>query len=74
METRCLVSLERRVFWLLTLNSLFIMKVLYYYYYLFYSKILPDDEPHATTVFTLSSSEGFLINGALDIFLTRFLS
>jgi len=48
------------------------MKVLYYYYYLFYTKILPDDEPHATTVFTLSVSEGFFINGILQIFLARF--
>lgn len=48
------------------------MKVLYYYYYLFYTKILPDDEPHATTVFTLSASEGFLINGILQISLARF--
>lgn len=48
------------------------MKVLYYYYYLFYTKILPDDEPHATTVFTLSVSEGFVMNGILQISLARF--
>ncbi len=32
------------------------IKVLYYYYYLFYTKIIRDDEPHATTIFTLSFS------------------
>ena len=48
------------------------MKVLYYYYYLFYTKVLPDDEPHATTIFTLSVSEGFLINGILQISFAHF--
>jgi len=49
------------------------MKILYYYYYLFYTKVLPDDQPHATTIFTLSVSEGFLINGILQISLAHFL-
>jgi hypothetical protein len=43
------------------------MSVLYYYYYLFYTKILPDDEPHATVIFTLSFSESLLLNGLVDI-------
>ena len=43
------------------------MNLLYYYYFLFYTNIIPDDEPHATTIFTLSLSESFLINGVSDI-------
>jgi hypothetical protein len=50
-----------------------IMKVIYYYYFLFYSKILRDDEPHLLTTLVLSASEGFLVNGILDISLTRFV-
>lgn len=42
------------------------MEVLYYYYYLFYTRVLPDDEPHATVVFTLSFSEALLVNYAVD--------
>ena len=44
------------------------MKVLYYHYYLFYTKVLPDDEPFATTLFTLSSSISFAID-----FLIRYV-
>ena len=43
------------------------MNLLYYYYFLFYTNIIPDDEPHATTIFTLSLSESFLITGILEI-------
>jgi hypothetical protein len=42
------------------------MDVLYYYYYLFYTKVLPDNEPHATVVFTLSFSESLLVNFFID--------
>jgi hypothetical protein len=45
------------------------MKTIFFYYYLFYTKVIIDDEPYATTVFVLSVSEGFLIN-----FLIQFLS
>lgn len=48
------------------------MKTLYYYYYLFYTKILTDDEPHATVIFTLSFSESLVINGIIDIVLVKF--
>ncbi len=48
------------------------IKVLYYYYYLFYTKIIRDDEPHATTIFTLSFSLSLIINGLLDILLACF--
>ncbi len=43
------------------------MSILYYYYYLFYTKILPDDQPHSTVVFCLSLMESFIINGFLNI-------
>ena len=49
------------------------MNVLYYYYYLFYTRILPDDEPHATVIFTLSFSESLLVNGILDILAAHLL-
>ncbi|SDF98759.1 hypothetical protein SAMN05421827_102327 [Pedobacter terrae] len=43
------------------------MKNLYYYYYLFYTKILPDDQPHSTVIFCLSIMESFIVNGLLNI-------
>jgi len=43
------------------------MSILYYYYYLFYTKILPDDQPHSTVIFCLSLMESFIINGFLNI-------
>jgi hypothetical protein len=48
------------------------MNVLYYYYYLFYTRVLPDNEPHATVIFTLSFSESLLVNGILDISSAHF--
>lgn len=48
------------------------MKTIYYYYYLFYSKIIKDDEPYATTSFTLSMSEGFFVNFILNILIIDF--
>jgi hypothetical protein len=51
--------------------------ILFYYYYLFNSKILSDDEPHATTNFTLSASESFLsyfiINWLSSFFLCKMI-
>lgn len=47
------------------------MKVLYYYYYLFYTRILPDEEPHLTVIFTLSFSESLVVNGVLDILIAN---
>jgi hypothetical protein len=47
-----------------------ILKILYYYYYRFYVKY--DDEPHATTVFSLSFSESLVINGIVDLICGRF--
>lgn len=44
------------------------MKVFYYYYYLFYTRIIPDVEPHATAVFVLSFTQSLFL-----IFITEFL-
>jgi hypothetical protein len=48
------------------------MKILFYYYYLFYTRILPDDQPYATTVFTLSMSESFVVTSLIDFFFAYF--
>jgi len=48
------------------------MDVIFYYYYLFYTKIIKDDEPFATTCWALSASEGFFSAVMLHIFFTRF--
>lgn len=49
-----------------------VLDVFYYYYYLFYTKVLPDDEPHATVVFTLSFSEALLINYSINVIGSHF--
>ncbi len=49
------------------------MDVLYYYYYLFYTRVLPDDEPHATVIFTLSFSEALLVNYTVDFIAVHLL-
>lgn len=49
------------------------MDVLYYYYYLFYTRVLPDDEPHATVIFTLSFSEALLVNYTVDFIVVHLL-
>lgn len=45
------------------------MKVFYYYYYLFYTKIMPDNQPHATVVFTLGFTFSLILNGIINIVL-----
>lgn len=50
------------------------IKVLYYSYYLFYTKIIPDNEPHATTIFILSFTESLIANGIINICLVFFLN
>ncbi len=50
------------------------IKVLYYSYYLFYTKIIPDNEPHATTIFTLSFTESLIANGIINICLVFSLN
>ena len=44
------------------------IKVFYYYYYLFYTRIIPDSEPHATTVFVLSFFQSLFL-----IYITEIL-
>lgn len=41
--------------------------VLYYHYFLFYTRFLKEEQPHFTSCFALSASEGFLINGIIEI-------
>lgn len=48
------------------------MDVIYFYSFLFYTKIIKDDEPHATTVWVLGFAEGFFASVVLDIFSIRF--
>ena len=50
------------------------IRVFYYYYYLFYTKVLPDEQPHATVIFTLSFSMALLINGLLNIILAHAIN
>lgn len=47
------------------------LNALYYYYYLIYTKIIPDDEPHATVIFTLSVSEMMILNFLLEFYLIK---
>ncbi len=48
------------------------LNVFYYYYYLFYTKVLPDDQPHSTVIFTLGFTYSLIINFMLNIFLAFF--
>ncbi len=41
--------------------------VLYYFYYLFYTRVIPENQPHSTTVFTLSVTESLIVNGLIKI-------
>jgi hypothetical protein len=43
------------------------MKVFYYYYYLFYTKILPEQSPYATTTFALSISQSLFLVSVINI-------
>ncbi len=44
------------------------MDKLYYYYYLFYTRVVPENSPRATTIFALSASEGSFVNGLINVF------
>lgn len=48
------------------------IQVLYYQYFLFYTRVLKEDQPHFTTYFALSASEGFLINAIIDIISLKY--
>ena len=50
------------------------MNVFYCYYYLFYTKVLPDNQPHSTVVFTLSFSLSLIINGIVNVVLAYLFS
>lgn len=50
------------------------MNVLYYYYYLFYKKIWKDNDPHLTTILSLSFILSLILNGIIDIILANFFS
>ena len=43
------------------------IKVINYYYFLFYTKILPDNQPHATVIFSLSFILSLMLNGIINI-------
>ena len=46
--------------------------VFYYYYYLFYTKVLSEDQPHSTVVFTLSFSLSLFVNGIFNLVTIHF--
>jgi hypothetical protein len=50
------------------------INVLYYYYYLFYTKILPDNQPHATVVFTLGFTFSLILNLIINIGLAYLMN
>lgn len=43
------------------------IEVLYYYYYLFYKNIWKDNDPHLTTILSLSFLISLIVNGIVDI-------
>lgn len=43
------------------------MNVFYYYYYLFYTKVLPDNQPHSTVIFTLSFTLSLIANCIINV-------
>lgn len=45
------------------------MKALYYYCYLLYTKVIPEDEPYATTVFVLSFLEAMFLFSTASLLL-----
>lgn len=47
-------------------------KVFYYYYYIFYTKIIPDNQPHSTVIFTLGFTYSLIINGLINIIFAYF--
>lgn len=63
--------MEKTKFWILKLITKMI-KALYFQYFLFYTRVLNEDQPHFTTYFALSASEGFLINAIIDIISLKY--
>jgi len=50
------------------------INVLYYYYYLFYKNIWKDNDPHLSTILSLSFIISLIINGLIDFFLSSVYS
>ena len=48
------------------------LNVLYYNYYLFYTKKIPESDPHTTVIWAISICESSLINAILEIIAIRF--
>lgn len=42
-------------------------KVFYYYFHLFYTQVIPDEQPNATVVFTLSFIQSLWVSILIDI-------
>lgn len=45
------------------------LKVFYNYYFIFYTKILPDNQPHSTVIFTLGFTYALIVNGIINLLL-----
>lgn len=50
------------------------IRVLYYHYYLFYKNIWKDNDPHLSTILSLSFIISLIINGLIDFFLSSLYS
>lgn len=50
------------------------INVFYYYYYLFYTKVIPDNQPHATVIFTLGFTFSLILNGIINVVLAYVLA
>ncbi len=50
------------------------MDVFYYYYYIFYTKVIPDNQPHATVIFTLGFTYSLILNAIINIVLAYVLA
>ena len=50
------------------------IKVLYYNYYLFYKNIWKDEDPHLSTILSLSFIISLIVNGIIDITLASTYS
>lgn len=49
-----------------------LLKVLYYNFYLFYTKVIPDPEPHFATVLSIGFSQSLVISAIIDIIALKF--
>ena len=49
-----------------------IFDILYWHYYKFYTRVLPDEQPNATTIFVFSFVISVLVNGIIDYFAIKY--